>query len=94
MLKSTVGGAVLRSRFTLGAWAWDEEPMPEPWVASTRSSPAQKARPVPVRITARTCGSASAFSRSWLRPASMGPEMVFIRSGRFSVMVATPSAAS
>ncbi len=64
MAKSTVGGAVLRSRFTLGAWAWEEEPIPEPWVASTRSRPAQKARPVPVRITTRTLGSASAFSSS------------------------------
>ena len=92
MAKRMVGGVLRRSRFTETRSLC--EPMPEPWVASTRSRPAQKPRPAPVRITTRTPASALAFSRSSPSLASMGPEMAFIRSGRFSVIVATWSATS
>jgi len=47
---------------------------------------------VPVRITARTSLSRSAFSRRLVNWSSIGREIVFMRSGRFSVMVAIWSA--
>ncbi len=94
MANSTVGGVFLRSRLTETLLTCLSEPMPEPWVASTRSSPAQKARPVPVRITTRTSGSSLALISSWVRRASIGPEMVFNRSGRLRVRVAMPSLTS
>jgi len=56
MAKRMVGGVLRRSRFT-ETWSVCE-PMPEPWVASTRSRPTQKARPAPVSTTARTLSSA------------------------------------
>src|SRR6476661_10062231 len=43
---------------------------------------------------ARTAGSRSAATSSLERVSSIGPEIVFMRSGAFSVMVATWSATS
>src|SRR5258706_6273369 len=91
MSNRTVGGVLRRSR-----WVETVVPavMPPPLVASERSRPAQKARPVPVRTTTRTSGSRSASTRRWVSWFSIGPEMVFIRSGRLSVMVAMCSLTS
>ena len=59
-----------------------------------RSRPAQNARPAPVSTMARTSRSRSAASSASESRASIGPEIVFMRSGAFSVMVATWSATS
>ena len=69
--------------------------MPPPSRSCRRSSPAQKARPTPVRITQRTAGSSLAFTSSRVNSPSIGPEIVFMRSGAFSVMSAiAPSSIS
>ena len=57
------------------------------------SMPGQKPRPAPVITTAcSTSGSSSARSASSKNAACIGHVHAFIRSGRFSVIVATPSA--
>jgi len=56
--------------------------------ALTTSSPAQNMRPLPVNRITRTFLSRSASSRCVESCSSIGPEMVFIRSGRLSVIVA------
>ena len=94
MANSTVGGVFRRSRLTETCWLEGSEPMPVPVVAPTRSSPAQKALPVPVSTTTRTSGSSLAWTSRAVSWWSMGPEMVFSRSGRFKVRVAMPSETS
>jgi len=75
-------------------WLEGSDPIPDPWVALTRSRPAQKAFPVPVRITTRTSGSSFAWTSRAVSWFSMGPEIVFSRSGRLRVRVAMPSETS
>ena len=53
-----------------------------------RSRPAQKKRPEPVMTTARISSSPLASTSRSVKASSMGPEMVFCRSGRLNVMVA------
>src|SRR5579884_314723 len=69
-------------------------PPPPPPAIPWRSPPAQKARPVPVKITALTSRSPAAVSNASSAPASSSPFMVFMRSGRLRVMVATPASTS
>jgi len=85
---STVGGVFRRSS-VVGS---DAALMPPSGRFCRRSSPAQKARPLPVRITQRTAGSSLACSRRWVSALSIGPEIVFMRSGALSVMTAMCSA--
>ena len=61
---------------------------PLPSRSLRRSRPAQNALPLPVRITTRTFLSSLASVKSRARSFSIGPEIVFMRSGAFSVMVA------
>ena len=63
-------------------------------ICAARSSPAQNARPAPVSTMQRTSRAASASSSRSDSAPSIGPEMVFIRCGALSVMVATWSATS
>ena len=56
----------------------------------TRSAPAQKARPAPVTITARTSGSSSTRSNASIISMHMRTVNAFMCSGRSSVIVATP----
>ena len=58
---------------------------------SARSAPAQKARPAPVTMTALTLSSASVASKAAITSVFIWWVKAFSRSGRFSVMVATPS---
>src|SRR3979411_2816687 len=58
------------------------------------SYPAQKARPAPRRRIARTSASVQARSRFARRSSISSGPIAFRRSGRLSVSVATPSAAS
>ena len=58
------------------------------------SAPAQKARPAPVTTIARTAGSAPARARSCRYSVCMRPVQAFMRSGRWSVIVAIPSSTS
>ena len=61
-------------------------------MCSLRSWPTQNARPLPVSTTQRT-SSSSAASVTAARSASLvATSRLFIASGRFSVIVATPSA--
>ena len=59
-----------------------------------RSAPAQKPRPAPVTITTRTASSASERSNAAIMSSIIWVVKAFSRSGRFSVIVAIPSATS
>src|SRR6056297_1825933 len=59
-----------------------------------RSTPALKARPAPVTTTARTSSSSPAASIALPSASSMPGVSAFSASGRFSVMVVTPSLVS
>ena len=59
-----------------------------------RSAPAQKARPAPVRMTARTSPSVRASSSASVHSRIIVGVKAFIRSGRFRVMVAMLSVLS
>ena len=59
-----------------------------------RSAPAQKARPAPVTITARTPSSPSAWSNASTSSRITVVLTAFRRSGRLRVIVATRSATS
>ncbi len=69
-----------------GPLEWSKVPPPLP-----RSAPAQKARPAPVTMTARTASSASARSKASMSSYIMRAVKAFSRSGRFRVMVSTPA---
>ncbi len=56
------------------------------------SAPAQKARPAPVTIIARTSGLPSASVSNQRYSVCMRPVQAFIRCGRLKVIVAIPSA--
>src|SRR5215467_4093428 len=60
------------------------------WAKPCRSPPAQKARPVPVRMTARTVSSSAADSTAASVPSSSSRLIVFMCWARSSVIVATP----
>ena len=62
------------------------EPVPDP--SSFKSSPAQKARPAPVRMSTRTAGSASSASMASASAAIRPRESAFIACGRFIVSTA------
>ena len=84
----TIGGAPRRSNSTMFASVLSSTPRDSVLPAcEPRSSPAQNARPAPVRMMHRTSGFVSAsrsFSDSnW----SILPEMVFMRPGAFNVIV-------
>ena len=55
---------------------------------SFRSMPAQNARPDPVRIPTRICGSALKSSTASLSASITPPPRAFSRSGRLSVKTA------
>jgi hypothetical protein len=57
-----------------------------------RSAPAQNARPDPLTITALTSSSASTASKAAIISFIIVPVKAFILSGRWRVIVATPSA--
>ena len=59
-----------------------------------RSAPAQKPRPAPVTITARTASSASVRSNAAIMSTIIWVVKAFSRSGRLRVMVAMPSSTS
>ena len=56
--------------------------------SASMSAPAQNARPAPVSTMTRTSSSAAAASMAWRTSRSMIGVHAFMRSGRFSVMVA------
>ena len=56
--------------------------------SASMSAPAQNARPAPVSTMTRTSSSAAAVSMAWRTSRSMIGVHAFMRSGRFSVMVA------
>jgi hypothetical protein len=59
------------------------------------SNPVEKARsPAPRQSTTFTASSASARSSAAIQAANIASLKAFILSGRFSVIVATPSATS
>ena len=62
-----------------------------PAPSSFRSSPAQKARPAPVRISTRTAGFASSASTVSASSAISARDSAFIACGRFSVTTAKPA---
>ena len=61
-------------------------------MCSFRSCPTQNARPVPVSTTQRTAVSSAARVTASSSASLVATSRLFIASGRFSVMVATPSA--
>ena len=61
-------------------------------MCSLRSWPTQNARPVPVSTTQRTALSSAARVTASRRASLVATSRLFIASGRFSVIVATPSA--
>jgi hypothetical protein len=61
------------------------------WVWSLRSSPAQNARPSPVKMIARVSSSAVAWSNALVTSSISWRFMAFRRSGRLSATVRTPS---
>ena len=91
MLCNTMGGALRMSNspgFESRLPMLPSEPF-GPAICAARSSPAQKARPVPVRMMQRTSRARSASSSRSDSSSSIAPEMVFIRCGALRVMVAT-----
>ena len=58
---------------------------------SFTSPPAEKARPAPVRAKQRTASSAAQSRSASPSADSNSADIVFIRSGRLSVINATPS---
>ena len=60
-------------------------------MCSLRSWPTQNARPVPVSTTHRTAGSSAAERTASSSASLVATSRLFIASGRFSVIVATPS---
>ena len=58
------------------------------------SPPAQKAPPAPVSTSAPTSEATSASAIAAISPSIIGVDIALRRSGRFSVMVITPSAIS
>ncbi len=60
------------------------------WTCASRSSPAQNARPAPVKMMARVSGSALASSKACATSSMSWAFMAFSRSGRFSATVLTP----
>lgn len=60
---------------------------------TSTSAPVQKPRPAPVITTTRTSASADARSTARRRSSRIAPAKAFSRSGRFSVIHATPSSA-
>ena len=69
-------------------------PDKKPLSPALKSAPAQKAFPAPVRTTARTASSASAAPMAKDNSSLNCGVHAFIASGRFNVMVATPSRTS
>ena len=61
-------------------------------MCSLRSWPTQNARPVPVSTTQRTALSSAARVTAPRRASLVATSRLFIAAGRFSVIVATPSA--
>ena len=61
------------------------------WPPAPRSAPAQKARPAPVTMRARTASSPSAASSAATISRSIAPFTALSRSGRWSVRTAIPS---
>src|SRR6185369_3375143 len=61
---------------------------------SLRSWPTQNARPLPVSTTHRTASSRAASCAASRSATLVATSRLFIASGRFSVIVATPSATS
>ena len=59
-----------------------------------RSWPTQNARPVPVSTTHRTAASSATERTASSRASLVATSRLFIASGRFKVMVATPSETS
>ena len=59
-------------------------------VSGSRSAPAQKARPAPVTMTARTSSSLSAMSAALINSSIIVFVQAFSRSGRFKVTRAMP----
>ena len=59
--------------------------------ACTKSAPAQKPLPLPVRITTLIASLLRTTSSAWEMPRINSLVMAFMASGRLSVMVATPS---
>ena len=86
---STVGGVLRRSMVVLTGAFGSRMPRLPPFSSRRRSRPAQKARPVPVSTMTLTSASSRARSNSSEMLSSIGREIVFIRSGRLRVMVAT-----
>jgi len=84
MACKTVGGVLRRSSEV----ADEAELRPSPLRSLRKSRPAQNARPLPVRMTQRTSRSSFALISSRVRSFSIGPEIVFMRSGALSVMTA------
>src|ERR1700685_3845819 len=84
-------------------WAWvgagGDSRAPSPRSAGgaamlLTSPPAQNAPPAPVSTTQPTASSVSTCARTAPRADTMAWEKAFRRSGRFSVMTATPSSIS
>ena len=84
----STGGGVLRRSMLVGVAPEPTERLSVPLLCASRFSPAQKARPVPVRMTTRTSRSSLALTSASVSCRSIGPEMVFMRCGAFSVTVA------
>jgi hypothetical protein len=80
----TVGGVLRKSSEV----ADEAELSPSPLRSFRNSRPAQNARPFPVRMTQRTSRSSFALISSRVRSFSIGPEIVFMRSGALSVITA------
>ena len=70
------------------AAAADVSPLAARSAASFRSMPAQNARPDPVRIPTRICGSALKSSTASLSASITPPPRALSRSGRLSVKTA------
>ncbi len=63
-------------------------------MCSLRSWPTQKARPLPVSTTQRTAASSAAWRTASSSASLVATSRPFIASGRFKVIVATPSCTS
>ena len=88
---NTIGGASRMSNSPGFVSRFPRLPRPPvgPLIWAARSRPAQKARPFPVRMMQRPSRSRSAWRSRTEMSSSIAPEIVFIRSGAFRVIVAT-----
>jgi hypothetical protein len=69
-------------------------PLSSSWMCSLRSWPVQNDRPVPVSTTHRAAGSSAACCTVSRSSSLVAMSRLFIASGRFSRIVATPSVTS